>query len=136
MSNDTAFMERDRTMQVTRIQYPVRQGCFHAGHIHWGNDRPNEPGDFHYIYDCGSNNGSALRDTIDIHRTLTSHIDALFVSYLHDDHVNGIDRLLSAVKVDTVFFPYVDEVVFGRSGAQDVRRTVLAHRSPAAETRR
>ena len=98
-------------MQVTRIQYPVGQGCFHAGHIRWGNDRSNGSGDFHDIYDCGSSNLSTLHDAIDIYRTQTPHINALFVSHLHDDHVNGIDRLLSEVKVNTVYLPYVDEVV-------------------------
>lgn len=98
------------TVQVTRIQYPVGQGCFHAGQISWGNTRPNESGDFRYIYDCGSINVSALRDAISAYSAQNSLIDSLFISHLHDDHVNGIDRLLSAVKVNRVYLPYVDEV--------------------------
>ena len=98
-------------MHVTRTQYPVGQGCFHAGRIRRGNETPSELGDFHYIYDCGSKHGSALREAIGTYRTQTSHVNALFVSHLHEDHVNGIDRLLGAVKVDTVYLPYVDNVM-------------------------
>ena len=41
-------------------------------------------------------------------RTHASRIDALFVSHLDADHVNGLDRLLGSVTVDTVYIPYLD----------------------------
>ena len=96
-------------MKVTRIQYPVGQGCFHSGHIHWKNDGYDKSGDYRYIYDCGSMNKSALNDAVNTYRNRSSDIDALFVSHLHEDHVNGIDHLLGSINVTTVFIPYVSE---------------------------
>ena len=98
-------------MQIRRIQYPVGQGCFHAGDISWEDDSSQEPREFRYIYDCGSTKQRALREAINIFHAEASHVDALFVSHLDSDHVNGFDRLLSSVTVDTVFIPYVDNVV-------------------------
>ena len=104
--------QRVNPMEVTRTQYPIGQGCFHAGHIRWMDKGSSTADDFHYIYDCGSSDGSAaLQDAIAACRRQTSRIDALFVSHLDADHVNGIDRLLGSVSVGTVYIPYVDSVV-------------------------
>ena len=70
-------------MHVTRIQHPVGQGCFHSGHIRWGNGRRVKPGDYRYIYDCGSIHKSALSDAINACRNQMSELDALFISHLH-----------------------------------------------------
>ena len=103
--------QRVNPMEVTRTQYPIGQGCFHAGHIRWTSKSSSTSDDVHYIYDCGSSDGSAaLHDAIAACRRQTSWIDALFVSHLDSDHVNGIDRLLGSVSVDTVYIPYVDSV--------------------------
>ena len=98
-------------MHVTRIQYPIGQGCFHAGSIHEGDAADRDVDGFHYVYDCGSDNRRALGEAIDSYKDQTSRVDAVFVSHLDSDHVSGLDRLLSAVKVDTVYVPYVNEVV-------------------------
>ena len=98
-------------MHANRSQFPVGQGCFHAGCISQGTSATRDLGDFHYIYDCGSNTMSALREAIGAYRKQTSHVDALFVSHLHEDHVNGIDKLLGAVTVDTVYLPYANDVL-------------------------
>ena len=96
-------------MEVTRTQYPVGQGCFHAGRIEWRYPDSGSSDDFHYVYDCGSSDGSAaLQDAVVEWRSQVPRIDALFVSHLDIDHVNGIDRLLASVTVDTVYIPYVD----------------------------
>ena len=51
-------------MEVTRTQYPIGQGCFHAGHVRW-NENSRLSDDFRYVYDCGSSDGSAaLQDSI------------------------------------------------------------------------
>ena len=98
-------------MHVTRIQYPIGQGCFHAGSIRIEDADHHDDQAFHYVYDCGSDNREALAEAIDNYKNQTSHVDALFVSHLDNDHVNGLDSLFSAVKVDTVYIPYVNEVV-------------------------
>lgn len=96
-------------MRVRRTQYPVGQGCFHAGHIRWNEDSHKDD-EFRYVYDCGSTKQRALREAINIFRWEASRIDALFVSHLHSDHVSGLDRLLGMVKADTVYIPHVDDL--------------------------
>ena len=103
--------KQDKIIRITRSQYPVGQGCFHAGHIRWGDGSSKESGEFHYVYDCGSTNQKILNKAIGSYRKKVSHIDALFVSHLDADHVNGLDCLLAEAKIDTVFIPYVDNVV-------------------------
>ena len=98
-------------MQVTRIQYPIGQGCFHTGRVGPLEGAVHEANAFQYVYDCGSGNQQALGTAIETYKAQTSRVDALFVSHFDNDHVNGLDLLLSAVKVDTVYIPYVDDVV-------------------------
>ena len=98
-------------MHITRIQYPIGQGCFHAGSIHEGGAADHDGHGFHYVYDCGSDDRRALGEAIDSYKDRTSHVDAVFVSHPDSDHVSGLDRLLSAVKVEKVYVPYVNEVV-------------------------
>lgn len=96
-------------MEVTRTQYSVGQGCFHAGQIQWRHDFSESPEEFNYVYDCGSSDGStALKHSISNWRSQTSRLDSLFVSHLDADHVNGIDRLLCSVNAESVYIPYVD----------------------------
>ena len=97
-------------MNVKRVQYPVGQGSFHAGYVTW-NEHSRNSGEFRYIYDCGSIKQRALRESINIFRAEASRVDTLFVSHLHADHVNGLDQLLGMVKADTVYIPYVDDMV-------------------------
>jgi glyoxylase-like metal-dependent hydrolase (beta-lactamase superfamily II) len=98
-------------MWVTREQFTVGQGCFHAGTIGLGRRIGMTSTPFHYVYDCGSGNTRALLQAIDLYRRQSSSIDARFVSHFDDDHVCGLDRLLAAVAVDTVYIPYLDETV-------------------------
>ena len=98
-------------MEVKRTQYPIGQGCFHAGHVRWTIESSRRSDDFHYVYDCGTSDGSsALQDAILACRSQTSRIDALLVSHLDADHVNGLDRLLGSVSVATVYIPHVSAV--------------------------
>ena len=95
-------------MWAKRYQFPIGQGCFHAGVI--GLSDPNSE-KIHYVYDCGSKKQSTLQNEIDFYKTQTSLINSLFVSHFDFDHVSGLDRLLAAVKVKTVYVPYVDRPV-------------------------
>ena len=98
-------------MEVKRTQYPIGQGSFHAGHLEWTVESSPRSEKFHYVYDCGTSDGStALQNAILACRSETSHIDALFVSHLDADHVNGLDRLLGLISVHTVYIPYVSAV--------------------------
>lgn len=92
-------------INVTRIQYPVGQGCFHVGALEWHSEP--EEGRFRYVYDCGSKNKKALKRSVNAMLKQHPKIDALFVSHFHDDHVNGLDTLLASVGANTVFIPHL-----------------------------
>ena len=120
---------------MTRAQYPVGQGCFHAGRIAW-EDCPTHPaGTFHYVYDCGSTSKRKILDSaISAFSSMVSRdrthdvakIDALYVSHLDADHVKGLDTLLNGkhsakgksgrksakekrVRAETVLLPYLSD---------------------------
>ena len=98
-------------IKVTRTQYPVGQGCFHAASIEWQED--TQTGPFHYIYDCGSQSSQVLIAAINAMSKEHPRIDALFVSHLDNDHVSGLQELLRCkrVPVDTVFVPHLSTAV-------------------------
>lgn len=91
-------------MWVTRYQFPIGQGCFHAGTIGTRSDSRT----MHYVYDCGSRQQRALQSAIGYCQAKIPRIRALFLSHFDIDHVAGLDRLLAAVQVHTVYVPYVD----------------------------
>lgn len=98
----------------SRMQHPVGQGFFHSGELAIGNTR------FRYVYDCGSENVRALRKQItsytDGEQPFRS-LDVFFVSHLDEDHVNGLDRFLTAVTTHTVVLPYLSDAdVFALAG--------------------
>ena len=98
-------------MWVERIQYAVGQGGFHGAAIGTGprTEFPKEPF-FTYIYDCGSEQRSPLKSAIDRFSSHHGKVDALFISHLDNDHVNGLDQLLATTDVDTVYLPYVNDL--------------------------
>lgn len=60
------------------------------------------------VYDCGSQNQKVIYNAI--HRAQAvniTHIDNLFISHYHKDHVNGLVRILSAFRVDRIILPMV-----------------------------
>lgn len=93
-------------INVIRQQWPIGQGCFASGSISVDNKT------FTYVYDCGSNNSNPLRQSIRSFKPKNDLIDALFISHLDSDHVNGIDFLCASCgyKVDTVYLPYMSIV--------------------------
>ena len=91
-------------LEHVRCQHPVGQGFFHSGVVKIGRAQ------VHYIYDCGSDDQEALDSEIQAYsaeRAPDNRVGALYVSHLHSDHVNGLDKLLGAVEVHTVVLPYL-----------------------------
>jgi hypothetical protein len=99
-------------MRVAREHWPVGQGLFTSGEINVAPRGNSNPARLNYVYDCGARNyraGSSLEAAVNTYVSNVSKIEALFVSHLDEDHVVGLDRLLQATTVDTVYLPYVDE---------------------------
>lgn len=90
-------------LTATLTQHSVGQGGMMSGLLE--SDKIN----FHWVYDCGSNQLEALDRSI---QNVAAHgkVDVLFVSHLDKDHVHGVDTLLSATQVTEVVLPYLDPV--------------------------
>ncbi len=94
------------SMELTRIVHPVGQGGFYSEQL-------KECGkEVLVIYDCGGNNKKSMEYYLRNHfpvkpkkRKNNRVIDAVFISHLHDDHVNGLEYLLKYFKVKYLFLP-------------------------------
>lgn len=61
------------------------------------------------IYDCGSTSKKTIEQTIDQYLEKDETISALFISHLHDDHINGLPYLLQHYNVERIYLPYLTE---------------------------
>ena len=108
-------------MYIAMMQHPVGRGGLFSGYVDTGHRA------VHWVYDCGSfNRKSELDREIGIVRS-TGNVDVLFISHLDDDHVNGIDKLLSLCRnrgkpIRTVVLPYfsfdISLGIMTKSGSQ------------------
>jgi hypothetical protein len=96
---------------VVMRQHAVGHGGFHTGAMGRGSAR------LRWVYDCGASRSEGLQrlsDEIDIlagePRDAKRRVDLLFISHFDRDHVSGIVKLMSAVEVDTVVIPYLDDL--------------------------
>lgn len=97
----------------TRLQWPVGQGGFHEGRI-WEVGQPC----IRYVLDCGamSTYGATRDGRIDSYITgegAGAGLDYLFITHAHDDHLNGVKRLLDAskgMKVKVIVMPLLNIV--------------------------
>jgi hypothetical protein len=66
--------------------------------------------DFTVVYDCGSDNNIDLIKA-EIRATFKrgTRIDAVFISHLHEDHVNGLEYLLDYCNVRRLFLPLLTD---------------------------
>lgn len=66
------------------------------------------PSNINVVYDCGSSTDKHIVENM-IKNTFYQgeEIAALFISHLHDDHVNGIPFLLRHCKVKKIYFPLI-----------------------------
>ena len=64
--------------------------------------------DFTAVFDCGSKTDITLvHDEIDRNFYDGERIDAVFVSHLDYDHINGIDYLIGKCSVKCIVIPYL-----------------------------
>lgn len=93
---------------VHRTFHPVGQGAFYT-EVFLGDNGSR----FVMVYDCGTKTGvndmdETLDAQIDIFKQSLGpdpRIDLLFLSHFHYDHICGLDRLLSGVKVGHTIIP-------------------------------
>ncbi len=102
-------------MKVRMVQHAVGQGGLTCGTLEAG----GKP--LRWVYDCGSNQLDALAREIEIVAG-GGDIDLLFLSHLDNDHVRGIDDLLSRVKVREVVLPYLNELTLVATLAREAGR--------------
>lgn len=103
-----------------RRQYPVGQGCFHAGIVGPGHGPPDRllAGDgVRYVYDCGSMKPYAAARTAAIGQFHADcdrrQIDLLFLSHQHEDHVSGVEALCdpaTGCDVDTIILALLNVI--------------------------
>ncbi|QAB14425.1 MBL fold metallo-hydrolase [Hydrogenovibrio thermophilus] len=88
-------------MLVQRTFHPVGQGAFYTEeHL-----KPRTDIEFRVVYDCGGSSGKIVKDEIDRKYRKNEQIDAVFISHFHQDHINGLEYLLSRCDVKKVFIP-------------------------------
>lgn len=87
---------------MNRNFIPVGQGAFYLERFEDGKEKIN------VIYDCGSEkNEDRVNEMIDRYFEEGEKIDALVISHLHEDHINGIPHLLKHCKVEKIYFPLI-----------------------------
>ena len=98
---------------MIRTFHPIGQGAFYTEVFHREGERP-----FVFVYDCGTETGNSrlqkpLSQQIDewiLHNNI-QQIDLLSISHFHKDHINGLDHLLSKVRVKKTLIPMLPEEV-------------------------
>lgn len=91
--------------------FAVGQGGFSMG-VLYDNDRKTPL--YSYVYDCGSDQISALRREMNAAKSFleldNEQIDTVFISHLDADHINGFDKLCELVdrRIKKVVLPYLD----------------------------
>lgn len=98
-------------MELTRIIHPVGQGGFYTESLKFGNGE-----EFLVAYDCGGNNELFMKKYLAHFIEENKHgsvrklkIDAIFISHLHADHINGLKYLLDNADVRYLFLPQLTD---------------------------
>lgn len=91
-------------MELTRIIHPVGQGGFYTETF---TDENNDEL-FNMVYDCGSETNKSRFIEPYLKKYISGsnkNFDAVFISHLHNDHINGLDFLLRTTTIRNLFLP-------------------------------
>lgn len=95
-------------MKMIRSFLPVGQGAFYCERFKLN---PDEKNLINVVYDCGSSNGAkCVEKQIKANFREGEIIHAVFISHLHNDHINGLEFLLKYCNVKNIFFPLTEKV--------------------------
>ena len=84
----------------------VGQGLFYIGDIGYEDEKS-----FRFIYDCGAEKVSNIKNAIDDYIDESIIIDMLVISHFDKDHISGLELLLEkAKKIKKIFIPYYDDI--------------------------
>ena len=93
--------------KVIRTIHPVGQGGFYTEEFFDGNRNHT------VVYDCGGSNKELIEKYLDgflaTSDGVKKEIDAVFISHLHADHVNGLEYLLNNADVKLLVLPQLSE---------------------------
>lgn len=96
-------------MTIEREFHPVGHGAFYSERYAY-KDEEGKTKHINVVYDCGSKSMIANFETVvDCAFRKGEVIDAVFISHLHEDHINGIPRLIKRYKVKRIYFPLIME---------------------------
>ena len=85
---------------------PVGQGAFY--YEHFGECETSTGKVINVVYDCGSSTDvKIVEQQIERNFSRKEKINALVISHLHEDHINGIPYLLRYCNVEKVYFPQI-----------------------------
>lgn len=94
-------------VRAAYTQWAAGQGFFHSGWIRA--EEPRGPEVVH-VFDCGAHWAfcAALDREIDQFRERHDHIDLLFISHFHLDHVSGLEGLLAGRPARRIVAPLLE----------------------------
>lgn len=85
--------------EMTRTFYPVGQGAFYSEIFF--EDK------FTMIYDCGSYKNKEIIENKLANSNLKKVINLVVISHFHEDHINGLEYLLSNYQVERLLLPFL-----------------------------
>lgn len=115
---ETNQIHCDMKAEVIRTVHPIGQGGFYTETLMTDLDEITNKCQKEYtvVYDCGGNSQKSMELYLKkyLHKNPDGSkmkIDAVFISHLHADHVNGLEYLLKNADVRLLILPQLDEVM-------------------------
>lgn len=91
--------------KMTRTFYPVGHGAFYTERF---NDKGGERL-LTMVYDCGGRSKNIVTNQIKEAFVYKDIVDWLFISHLHNDHINGVTTLLNHCDVKRIVLPALED---------------------------